>query len=313
MPPTPSRQRPRRRPYGEGRRLALVSLAVSGTLSLLKIGAGIAGGSWACIADGIESAGDMVMSAILYGGLAVAMLPADSRHPYGHERAESVSAIALATLLIVAGLSVGLGAVPRLAAPQAAPALFILVPLVLSVAAKGWLTIRKSRAAARVDSSALRGDAWNDAADVLSGLVAIGGVLLARSDPARFAVADPLAGLVVAAIILACGARLMQRSLSELMDEAPPEDLVGRIMEIALRTPGVRHVEQCRGRRSGTGYFIDLHLEVNPRLTVSRAHGLGHRVKARAMAQLRQVRDILVHLEPAGRFKGSRGSLRTRP
>ncbi|MEK7766063.1 MAG: cation diffusion facilitator family transporter, partial [bacterium] len=268
--------------------------------------AGIAGGSWACIADGVESAGDMITSAVLFGGMVVSMLPADSRHPYGHERAESVSAIAIATLLLVAGVSVGLGAVRTLSVLRPPPELFVIWPLGLSVIAKGWLTWRKARAAARSDSSSLRSDAFNDAADVISGLVAIAGVTVARLYPDRFPIADPLAGLAVAAIIVVGGARLMQRSLSELMDEAPPEDLVDRITAVAAGERGVARVEQCRGRRSGTGYFIDLHLEVNGRLTVSRAHALGHRVKARTLSQFPRVRDVLVHLEPAGGVRRTR-------
>jgi cation diffusion facilitator family transporter len=289
------------RGYRAGLRAAAWSVGVGGGLSVLKIGAGLAGGSSAAVADGVESACDMLASAVLYGGLAISLKPADATHPYGHERAESVSAIALATLLMVAGVSLALGAVLTVGRIGDPPALFTVWPLGLSIVVKIVMATWKMRLGRAAGSTSLRGDALNDAADVLSGLIAVTGILLARLDPVRFHAADHAAGAVVASIIVVTGIRLLRRSLSELMDEAPPPDAMRRIRAIAGATPGIVRVDKCLGRRSGTGYYLDIHLEVDPTLPINRAHAIGHAAKAALLAGLPAVRDVLTHIEPAPR------------
>lgn len=285
--------------YQAGLRAAAWSIGIGGVLSLAKIATGLVGHSSAAVADGVESACDMIASAVLYGGLTVSLLPPDATHPYGHERAESVSAIALATLLIVAGVSLGLGALLTVGYIAGPPAVYTLWPLLASIGLKIILGTWKHRLGHAADSTALRGDAFNDAADVVSGLIAITGILLARLDPARYHVADHVAGATVAVVIVGSGIRLLRRSLSELMDEAPPRELLHRLRAAAAATPGVVRVDKCLGRRSGTGYFIDIHLEVDPVLTIQRGHAIGHAVKAALLAGFPAVRDVLTHIEPS--------------
>lgn len=287
-------------------RAAAWSVGIGGTLSVLKIAVGVAGGSTAAVADGVESACDMLASAVLYGGLAISLKPADATHPYGHERAESVSAIALATLLMVAGVSLGLGAVLTLGRIAGPPEFYTVWPLALSIGVKLLMATWKLRLSRAAGSTSLRGDALNDAADVLSGLIAVTGIVLARLDPVRFHTADHAAGTLVALVIVITGLRLLRRSLSELMDEAPPAEAMRRIRAIAGATPGIVRVDKCLGRRSGTGYYLDIHLEVDPALPINRAHAIGHAAKAALLKGFPAVRDVLTHIEPAHELRGPR-------
>ncbi len=283
----------------EGLRAATISIGVCALLSLSKIITGLIGHSAAAIADGVESGLDMVSSLVLIGGLAWSLRPADPDHPYGHERAENVSALALATLLLVAGVSVGAGALSTMSGRHMTPELFTIWPLVISMASKGWLAIWKTRISRRSGSTAMRTDAFNDAIDVLSALTATGGILLSRYDPSRFLLADNIAGVLVALIIITGGLRLLRQSISELMDEAPESRLLSRIRATAARYPGVLSVHNCRGRRVGAGYLMDIHVRVDPRTPVIQAHKIAHGVKEELMSRFSTIRDVLTHVEPA--------------
>ncbi len=287
-----------RRRYHAGIRAARWSAAVGLVFSVAKITAGVLGGSRAALADGIETACDTVTSMILLGGLGVSRRPPDLDHPYGHERAESVTAVLLSAILVCAGVAAGWSALAGAPADRP-PSLWTVWPVLLALPVKALLAAWKTRLGERDDSTSLRSEGFNDAADVLSGVIAAGGILLARS-PGWLA-ADRAAALLVAGLILAGGARLLRRSLSELMDEAPPAAMRRAIHRIALGTPGVIRVDKCLGRRSGTGYWLDLHLEVDAGIRLRDAHAIGHAVKARVLAALPAVRDVLTHLEPAVR------------
>ncbi len=288
-----------REKYRAGIRAAGWSFGLGAALALAKIGAGILGGSRAAVADGIESACDTLNSVILLGGLTVSLRPPDTGHPYGHDRAEGVTAIILATVLTLAGLSTGAAILLTLRQTPEVPALFTILPILVGLPIKAALAAWKTRLAERADSSALRSEGFNDAADVLSGTLAVAGILLARLGGPAFAAADRVAALAVSAVIVTGGVRLLRGSMSELMDEAPPVEELRRIHRTAQAVPGVVRIDKVLGRRSGTGYFLDLHVEVDPRLPLVRAHIIGHIVKQRLLEALPGVRDVLTHIEPA--------------
>lgn len=287
--------------YRAGIRAAKWSLWLGAAFSLAKIAAGLAGNSRAALADGIESACDTANSLILLAGLGVSIRPPDHDHPYGHERAESITAILLASVLVFAGLATALSVLIAGWTPATPPAAWTIWPIMVALPVKALLASWKSRLAERTDSTSLRSEGFNDAADVLSGVIAAAGILLANYADGRWIIADRIAALIVAALILAGGARLLRKSLSELMDEAPPAPVLRVIRRVALGTPGVIRLDKCLGRRSGTGYYLDLHLEVNRNLPLRDAHAIGHRVKQRLLDALPAVRDVLTHIEPAGR------------
>lgn len=285
--------------YSAGIRAAKWSLALGAAFSLVKIAVGLAGDSRAALADGVESACDAANSLILLAGLGVSIRPPDADHPYGHERAESITAILLASVLVFAGIATALSVVVAGWSPPAPPAPWTIWPILFALPVKAGLAAWKSRLGERTDSTSLRSEGFNDAADVLSGVIAAAGILLARYGDGRWLMADRVAALLVAALILAGGIVLLRRGLSELMDEAPPAPILRTIRRIALGTPGVVRLDRCLGRRSGTGYYVDLHLEVDKRLPLDRAHEIGHRVKQRLLDALPSIRDVLTHIEPA--------------
>ena len=157
----------------------------------------------------------------------------------------------------------------------------------------------KSRVAEAHDSQSIRAGAWDHRGDAFSSLAVLVGLAAVRFGGARFWWADEAAALVVVAVIIASGIFLFYRSVMELMDPQAPAELVAEIRNAARGVPEVRDVETLWVRKSGLEYFADIHVEVEPTLTVEAGHRIGHAVKDRLLAQFPALRDVLVHLEPA--------------
>jgi cation diffusion facilitator family transporter len=175
----------------------------------------------------------------------------------------------------------------------------VVGPLLLSLLAKTVLATIKFRYGRRLASASLTADAWNDAMDTLSAVAALTAVLLTLSDPVRFAEADRYGGCVVGMIVVFAGLRVSRETTLQLMDTMPGEDMIAEIRAAAQSVEGVRGVEKCYARKTGLKYHVDLHLEVDPEMTVRWSHGLGHDVRERIMERVPWVADVLVHVEPA--------------
>ncbi len=282
-----------------GRRIALASVMVSAALAGTKILVGWLAGSTAVMADGFESAGDVVASGIVLFGFIVAAKPPDANHPYGHGRVEILTGLGVGVILGLAGLGICARSLARAFEHYAAPAAFGLWPLIASVAAKGVLSTVKFRYGRRIDSAALVADAWNDLVDILSGLTAMTALGLTLYNPQRFLAADAWGGFAVGLIVIFTGINVVRGSFWQLMDTMPDEALVRRIRSVAQEVPGVRGVEKCYARKTGLQYHVDLHLEVDPDITVRASHDIATQVRGRLRETLDWVADVLVHVEPS--------------
>ena len=282
-----------------GQRIAIAGMAVSGALAVIKIVAGLMGHSTAVVADGLESAGDVFASGFVLLGLTLAALPADSNHPYGHGRAETLTGLLIGLLLTAAGTLISYRSLLNVHAARPAPSAFVIWPLLLSAVVKSGLGVTKFRYGRKVLSAALMADAWNDFTDVVSACAALIAVGMTLADPARFPEADHYGGVVVGVIVVLTGLRVTRETAYQLMDTMPDEALLNTIRGVALSVPGVRGVEKCYARKTGLQYHVDLHLEVDPNMTVRESHDIATGVRIRIKESLHWVADVLVHVEPA--------------
>jgi len=281
-----------------GQRLALAGIVVSAALAVAKIIVGMAGHSTAVVADGCESAGDVFSSGFVLLGLTLAAKPADKEHPYGHGRIETLTGLLIGLALTVAGALISATSFEHLGQPRPALEGFVLIPLVISAVAKAALATYKFRYGKKLGSAALTADAWNDAMDILSALVALAAASLTLADPARFLEADRLGGIVVGVIVIFTGVRVARETALQLIDTMPDPERMGDIRAVAATVAGVRGIEKCFARKTGLRYHVDLHLEVDPEMTVRRSHEIAHEVQLRIKQRLDWVADVLVHVEP---------------
>lgn len=282
-----------------GRRVAAIGMLVSGVLALIKLFAGIAGHSTAVVADGLESTGDVFASGLVWLGLTLAAKPPDADHPYGHGRVETLTGLLIGLVLTAGGALISYGSLERLGHPQSPPASYVIWPLLASLVAKGGLATFKFRYGRRLRSAALIADAWNDTMDMLSATTALAAVGLALSFPARFANADLYGGFAVGLIVVLTGLRVSRDTALQLIDTMPDQHLMLQIRAVATSVPGVRGVEKCFARKTGLRYHVDLHLEVDPEMTVRQSHDIATRVRIQIVERLDWVADVLVHVEPA--------------
>ena len=284
----------------QGARIAIASMVLSGTLAVAKLVAGWLAGSTSVVADGVESAGDVLASGIVLLGLTIAARPPDRNHPYGHGRFETLTGLVTGLGLALVGAGIIWKSLQDIGLRHAPPAAFALWPVAASVVLKSVMATLKLRVGRRIRSAALVADAWNDAVDILSGLVALCAVWLARHDPARFLAADHFGGAVIGCIVILLGLRVVHETSLTLMDTMPSEAMLADIRAAALKVPGALDVEKCYARKTGLRYHVDLHLEVDPELTVRRSHAIAEQVRHRVREELVWVEDVLVHVEPYG-------------
>jgi len=282
------------------RRIAILSMGVSAALAALKLTVGWLAGSTAVMADGVEAAGDVVSSAVVFFGLALAAMPPDENHPYGHGRIETLSGFTVGVMLALVGAGIAITSMQRLYVKATPPQGFAVYAMVVSIAAKSILSAVKFRYARITGSAGLRADAWNDTVDILSGLVALGALSLTLIDPARFLAADSIGGIIVGIIVIFLGLTVVRDSSLHLMDTMPPPDRLAEVRRVALLVPGALGVEKCFARKTGLQYHVDLHLEVDPNLTVRQSHDIATLVRKRLQADLDWVADVLIHVEPHG-------------
>jgi cation diffusion facilitator family transporter len=169
-----------------------------------------------------------------------------------------------------------------------------------SIAIKSSMYLTKRNYGRKLLSSALAADAWNDGVDVVSGTVALIGVSLESLGGRRFGPADDIGGCGVGLIVILLGVRIVRDTTFQLMDTMPEQRLLEQIRQVALRVPGALGIEKCFARKTGLQYHVDLHLEVDPDMTVSASHDIATQVREKIRSDLPWVADVLVHVEPHG-------------
>ena len=281
-----------------GIRSAQAGLLVNACLAITKILAGVAGNSYALIADGIESTADILSSTIVWGGLRIAAKDPDSEYPFGYGKAETLAAATVALMLIGAAIAIAIEAVREIVTPHHAPAPFTLAVLVIVVLVKEVLFRKVYAVGAEVGSDAVRADAWHHRSDAITSLAAFVGISVAIGGGEGWESADDWAALLATAVIAWNGKRLLRPAIAGLMDRSAEPGIRIRIRDIASAVPDVRAVEKVIVRRAGTAYFADLHVHADPGMSLRDAHIVSGKVKSAIRTQLPNVRGVLVHMEP---------------
>jgi len=289
-------------------RATFLGIAVNIVLGCAKFAAGIFGHSHALIADATESFADIFNSLIVWRGIVVAETPADDDHPYGHGKAEPLAAAFGAIMLLVAALWIAIKAANDIAESfnphslvfREPPRWFTLVILGVVVVVKEGLFRFVFREGTALENSAVTTDAWHHRSDAITSVAAAIGITVALVGGKKYVSADDLAAIFAALIIGFNGFLLLRPAVSELMDKAPDHDLNEQVRKIAETVAGVGSVEKCFVRKMGYQFYAEMHVEVDPLMTVLRSHEIAHNVKNRVREELPRVNDVLVHIEPLG-------------
>ena len=279
-------------------RWAQAGLLINAVLVLVKLIAGIVGHANALVADAVESSADIFSSLIVWMGLSIAARPADEDHPYGHGKAEPLAAAVVSLMLLGAAVGISILAIREIRTPHHLPSPFTLFVAAGVIIVKEILYRRVSRVGKDVGSTAVTADAWHHRADAVSSLAAFIGISIALIGGRGWEAADDWAALVAAILVAVNGVRTLRPAISGLMDEAPDTTVKVRAMEAACSVDGVRKVENLKLRRSGLGFYVDLHVQADPVITLEDAHEIAARVKYAILDAIPNAVNVLVHMEP---------------
>jgi cation diffusion facilitator family transporter len=280
------------------RRTAIESLIAASLLMVLMLVTGLVSGSLGLVSSGLDASGDVVAATVTFFAVRLGARPADSEHPYGHRRAENLSALAEATILLAGGTIVVVEAIRRLASGSTPLAARWYAFAVLGVAIVVDLgrVIVSLRSARKFRSPALRSNAFHFASDTVGLLAVLAGLLAAR---AGFRAGDAIAAVIVALILFAAAARLISENARVLMDTAPAGAEESARAAVAALSPDVK-LHRLRVRESGGRYFADVVVSVPPGRAVAAGHAAADEVEE-AIEKALPNSDVVVHVEPQRR------------
>jgi cation diffusion facilitator family transporter len=271
---------------------------MNGGLGGAKLVAGVLGHSYALIADACESFADVMGSCVTLYALKKASEPADSDHPSGHGRAETLASAVTALALIGVGTFILWQAALSLNWPRRGPSprtLLILIPVILVKERMfHWMRARGRK----IGSLAVIADAWHQRSDVFTSVAALAGIIVAWIGGPAWSHADSWAAMAASLWLMGTGLWLLGPTLHELMEGSVDPALLEFIQETSGDCPGIKGVDKVWVRKLGMRLMVDLHIEVDPDISVQEGHRLSHQVKARLQRELPQVRDVMVHVEP---------------
>ncbi len=268
-------------------------------LGVAKLIAGIVGMSEALVADGAESLSDSLASLLVVFGLRTAGKPADAKHRYGHGKAEFIAAQAIGTVLLLAGLLIGYRGIVEIVQPTEGrfPKSFTIW-VVATIVGKEAMFQYKIRVGRRLKSESLIADAWHHRSDAITSIPALAGIGAALLLGKEWRIFDPLAAVVVGLIICGMGVYTFLRAGSALMDQAADSETLAAIRRVARGVPGVKDTEKLLTRRSGLETHMELHVEVDPAMTVRDAHEVARRVEETIRREVPGATHVTVHIEP---------------
>lgn len=282
--------------YRASRRVTLVSVVINIALTVAQVVIGIVGHSQALIADGMHTLSDLVTDVMVLFALKHGSKAADEEHPYGHGRIETAMTMALGALLLIVGLGIAAGAGMRFIdrEPFVIPSAITLAMAIATLVAKEGLYRYLMRTAERFDSDLLRANAWHSRSDAISSLVVvigIGGALIG------FGYMDAVAAIIVSIMVAKVGAQLAWQALRELIDTGLSPEELATIRDSIQSVTGVKALHMLRTRRVGGQALVDVHILVDPRLSVSEGHHISETVRAKLIHDVAPVTDVTVHID----------------
>jgi cation diffusion facilitator family transporter len=285
------------------RRVAILSVLSNAILILLKVIGGIVTGSVALLTDAVHSSIDLIASTVAFFSIRKAEEPADESHRYGHEKVENLAAAIEGILILIGSAAIAFAAVRRLIKGGHDETIsFGIAVVAIAITVNMIVSTVMARAARKTESPALEGDATHLRTDALSSAAVLVALLLVQITGDQWI--DPVMALLVAAVIVVMGVRLLTRSGQVLVDQALPAEEVAAIRCIVERfaESGVVGYHELRTRRGGSRRYVDLHVQFRHGTSLEAAHRTAHELQDEIAAELKGA-DVLIHLEPEDRVR----------
>ena len=261
--------------------------------------------SSALIADAGHSVSDLLSDSITLWAVHMAGVPKDKNHPYGHGKFETVGTFIVAIFLLLTGVGVAWHVLNKIDTPEV-PGTAALWMAAIAICFKEALFHVTRMVGRRSGSRVLLANAWHHRSDAISSVAALVGIGGAQWG---IPLMDPIAGVLVAGLIIKTGIDIGYESIRELTDETVEEEVISELGHILAEIDGVDHFHEMRARRMGPQLLVDLHIEVDSMMSISAAHQVAERVRLRILDELPAVNEVLVHVDAEDDFVESKGGI----
>ncbi|MCQ2969753.1 MAG: cation diffusion facilitator family transporter [Clostridium sp.] len=280
-------------------RVSVVSIIINTILSIGKVAAGLIAGSGAIISDGVHSASDVFSTIIVIIGFNIAHKESDKKHQYGHERFECIAAMILGAILLATGIGIGLTRINKMIAGiegnLEAPGRLALFAAAISIAVKEWMYWYTRSAAIKINSGALKADAWHHRSDALSSVGSFIGVLGARI---KFPILDPIASIIICLFIVKVSYDIFKDSIYKLIDASCDDETINKIKDIVLSQEGVIELDSLKTRVFGSRIYTDIEISSYGNQSLEEAHNIAQKIHDEVEKNIPMVKHCMVHVNP---------------
>ncbi len=272
-------------------------------LFVFKLVAGIVGRSGAMIADAVHSASDFATDIVVLAFVRISSKPRDDDHKWGHGKYETLASLIIGVALFAVGVDILLDSAEKIKAVAGGevlprPGVIAIVAAAISIVVKEVLYQYTVRRGKKLDSPSVVANAWHHRSDALSSIGALLGVGAAYFLGEKWRIADPIAAIVVAALIIKVAIDLCRTALAELLEKSLPHEVESEILEIISATPSVYKPHNLRTRRIGSNIAIEVHIRVDGSMTVQDSHEISRDIEQALRARFGENTAVAIHIEP---------------
>lgn len=272
-------------------------------LFVFKLVAGIVGRSGAMIADAVHSASDFATDIVVLAFVRISTKPRDDDHDWGHGKYETLASLIIGVALFAVGVEILVDSAEKIAAVAAGellprPGVIAIIAAAVSIVAKEVLYQYTVRVGRKLDSPSVIANAWHHRSDALSSIGALLGIGCAYFLGDKWRIADPIAAIVVAALIIKVAYDLCRTALAELLEKSLPLDVENEILAIISATPNVYKPHNLRTRRIGANIAIEVHIRVDGSMTVHASHEISREIERALRGKYGEQTAVAIHIEP---------------
>jgi len=284
-------------------RVTLLGMFVNMTLFVFKLVAGIIGRSGAMIADAVHSASDFATDIVVLAFVRISAKPRDDDHDWGHGKYETLASLIIGVALFAVGVEILVDSAEKIGAVVAGktlprPGVVAMVAAVVSIVAKEALYQYTMRVGRKLDSPSVIANAWHHRSDALSSIGALLGIGCAYFLGEKWRIADPIAAIVVAALIIKVAYDLCRTALAELLEKSLSREVEDEILGIISATPNVYKPHNLRTRRIGANIAIEVHIRVDGSMTVHDSHEISRDIEQALRDRFGNQTAVAIHVEP---------------
>lgn len=278
-------------------KVSVISIILNCLLTLIKFISGVISKSSVMISDSVHSLSDVLSTFVVIIGVKISNKKADSDHPYGHERIECVSAIILSGMLFIIGALIGINGIKNVtnSSNLVMPGVLALIASIISIISKEAMYQYTIRVSKKINSAALKADAWHHRSDALSSIGSFIGILGSRLG---FKIFDPLASVIISLCIIKVSIDIFKDAIDKMVDKSCDKEVIDKVISVIEKNESVKNIDDIKTRQFGNKAYVDVEISVDENLLLKDAHKVAEEIHNSVENEINIVKHCMVHVNP---------------